>query len=54
MIDHSEKIVETLREINKQPKRYFQPRDYRMPDAIWPAHNSQDLPDTDWYVKDPS
>jgi hypothetical protein len=28
-------------------------RDTRPPGAYWPAHNSQDLPDTNWYVKDP-
>ena len=46
-------IIQALKDLEVRSVQYFPPRDNREMGAIWPAPNSQDLPDTDWYVKDP-
>jgi hypothetical protein len=55
MIDHSKAIQETLHSIGfDKNKSYPHKHSFSLlpvEDRVRP--NSQDLPDTDWYVKDP-
>jgi hypothetical protein len=44
----NEKWAAMVERLNKPPER-----DTRPAGAYWPAPNSQDLPSTEWYVKDP-
>ena len=46
-------LIQALKELETRSVQYFPQRDNREGGAFWPAHNSQDLPDTDWYLKDP-
>jgi len=46
-------VIEALQKLSKRPVQHFHPRDNREDGAAWPAHNPQDLPSADWYVKDP-
>jgi hypothetical protein len=52
-MNHSKQVADALKELAKRPMQHFHPRDNREDGAVWPTHNSQDLPSTDWYVKDP-
>ena len=49
----TKELIQTLRNIEERSVQYFPARDNREEGAVWPAPNSQDLPDTEWYVKDP-
>lgn len=53
MTKSTKQVTEALKQLGERPLQHFPPRDNREEGAIWPSPNSQDLPDTDWYVKDP-